>query len=408
MSDITNVTLLEIVDHVAIMTTGDVASNDGGNPTKTTLIKLANEAHRKICNKHKDWTFLRVTETVHGYELDDTLTTTLGANDNLSATQTSLATSGHIYIASPFTVTNVTNPYIMVCQVAKVTTGFGEFYGNMQVHICPIKDGKPDTDNPVISSNLFNPNRPSATGTAEPFYFTSADVVPTGSYYAVLDITPNIYNGVPLKWGTTTGDAKGWIKDGTGVWTACEAIYFDVYEYLGDYITTLTLPRTAQRVYQLIGGGLNLVEASNPRNGAELMTGGFRVLGYDKDGLQVEINTGTVKVLTFTAEYKSKATQLINDADIPLVPAEYCYLIEKDMLVQLSSFGWANNGKIDLQQLREDFLRGIQDLEMDYRDMVQDFAVDGDSTYVPYSELEHGFGMADKEYPSKPNNKRGI
>lgn len=408
MSDITNVTLLEMVDHVAIMTTGDVASNDGGNPTKTTLIKLANEAHRKICNKHKDWTFLRVTETIPGYELDESLTATFADNDDLSATQTSLATSGHIYIASPFNVVDVSNPYLMICQIAKVTTGFGEYYGNMQVHICPIVDGKPDVDNPLISSNLFNPYRPNVAGIAEPFFFTSDDVLPTGNYYAVLDIIPNIYNGVPLKWGTITGDATGWIKDVTGDWVACEGILFDVYEYLGDYITTLTLPRVAQRIYQLIGGGLNLIEASNPRNGAELMSGGFRVLGYDKDGLQVEVNTGALDVLDFTAEYKSKATQLINDADIPLVPAEYTYLIEKDMLIQLCAFGWANNSKIDLKEMKEDYYRGVQDLEMDYRDMVQDFAVDGDSTYIPYSELESGFGMMDKEYPTKPNNKRGI
>jgi hypothetical protein len=225
----------------------------------------------------------------------------------------------------------------------------------------------------------------------EPFTFSEDTIIPPGSYFMVLAIMPNAYNGIALKWGTTVaGNTTGKYKDVNGVWTNGDVLGMDLVEYEGEFITTLTLPSDVQQIRQIYANSNHATEGVTPRDGGTLTTNRFGVLRVDTDGnLVVTVNSAISSVTEWTVEYKSKGTKLVLDTDTSLIPAEYEDILEKSAELTCLSLGFGQNDKIRMDVLASEIAEGISNMEMTHRDKVSDFAVDGDSQYVPYNETDY-------------------
>ena len=411
MATMNKSTLLEMADNVSINVIQEAASEDGQKPSKSMIVKYLNDAQKRIFNRHKDWTFLNKTVTVENYTLEDTTSTFAIDNDVASTIQVANYQSGTAYVASPMTITVPTKITNAVVKVFKVVIGIGEYYGNMQMMLCPIIDGNPDTDNPIITSNLFNPYRPNTAGMDEPFTFSEDTAIPPGEYFMVLAIMPNAYNGIALKWGTTVaGNTLGKYKDVNGVWTSGDILGMDLVEYEGTFNDSIILPNDVQRIFQIYTGSTHQTEAVNTRNGYNLMSNRFRILRVDPTtgGIIVEVNSNLSNVMKYIVEYKSKGTMLVEDTDTSLIPSEYEELLEKSAELTCLSIGLGQSDKTRLEVLAGEIAEGISNMEMSHRDKLGDFGVDGDSIIVPYDGQDYKTSNANKMYPTKPNNKRWI
>ncbi len=381
MSVLSNKTLLQIVNNVSQDIIGEDASDDGQRPSKTKLIRMANDVQRDVVERHDDWLFMNALEAVDGFTL---AAATSAKNNfaavNLGATGVGNATSGTAYIAAALTLTAPFKPTAAVIPVGKIVVGFGEYYGNMKVTICPDLNGVPDTANPAATSDILNPYRPQdAALINEPFTFTNADSIDKGSYWVVLNILPNTYNGVPIVPGTVTASTGGLYKDTTATaWTAGENMSYTLTGYDGTYITTeLTLDNTWEAVRSLkTGDGYILLPAVDPHNGTTPPSGYFWIKSFNTDGtVTLTINSPVTEIFEIIVDGIKRVLDMVADGDYPQIPRDHRDIIETGMKLALISEGLNISANFDAVKLQKDFDKQLESLEWKYRDAREDISL---------------------------------
>lgn len=381
----------QIVNNVSQFVIGVDASDEGQTPSKTLLKKLANDAHRKICNKHNDWQFMNVTGTVLGYDLDTT-TTTYNETSNPSGYAITIdsAVNTSYYWGNKVIIPNdkVYSVTDMSTAILRTGAGFGNLNGTLQAVIVSDLNGSPNvadviaqsTDYTVLDNVITEIDETIETSTPYLLSFddVTGEILKHGETYWFL-----------FKWVTNSSNGDSFLIQTNSVtpssyasWTTLTGNVVLNYNYLaGNFITTLTVDSDVQKILKLYYGDTILEEQKqydrgNDLNSNTLEGNKFRIVRVNPNGtISIEINTA-LTVEEWNIEYKTKVTQLTNDADEPLIPAEYRYLMEKDMTLTCLAAGWGIFEPEYRVVILEEFKSGLEDLEFSYREHQGNIKID--------------------------------
>jgi hypothetical protein len=382
-----NETLLEIIDSVAMDLTGAVAQTSNVSPNKASLIEKVNDKQKDICNS-REWTFLMESVSVDGYSTSSTVATlTAGLAGGQPADCKNDETAGKTsYWAEKITTVSgyLSIPKQINVWLAGTATGAGAVSGSTQFFICPDLAGNPDIDNPVSTFDVTGSTIAVSTAQFLEFPFgaiTTAGVLLKGTqYWIVMKFIGAADNGdgLAVEYGnpaypsTTT---KTRLNNAT-TWTAFTTgrLRMSLDYYQGSYISTLTLPANAQKVFRLYSGtsdtptdNLLPYSTTNFMHSPELIPKGYFIVKSADNGLlDIWINPVDANVTTWVLDYKKSCSALSADADYPLLPRNYRALLKKGVLLYyvMMGLGMQDQGAIALLQAEYDKM--LRDMRAEY------------------------------------------
>ena len=409
-----------IVNSVSRRILGQDASNDGIRPTKTELIEICNDKYQSINNLHSDWMFLNRSTTVNGYELSTTssdyasYTGTPALGTDIGATRWVSATD--LYI-KPITITaeKVWNVSSMVLPMGRASGSFGVPDGTVTAYISTTQavSGAVSTSTALSLDSL---GIPTSANTDVTFTFPNTYALEqTSTYYVIVEVVYTALTGDYVYVGQVS-NANGNTSvnlNGAGVTTATGYdMSFDLTYYEGSYLTELTLDSSIKYIYRIYKTDvITLTKDLNPRNSSDLPEGRFWKERKNDDGTwTITIDDGVLFIKTWTIEYKVIPSYLSADADTPILPREYRYLIKLAAELECLSLGYGISSPDRIELILVDYNKGINRLEKEYRPEDLVIGVDiNQQNYTPetgYSNNGYNGYNNKGAYPTKPINRR--
>jgi hypothetical protein len=359
-----NLTALELINRTSNKVI-HIDANDTTPPTKADILKELNSAQRELLGD-KDYLFLNATGTVDGYSATTAEATLSGATTGIWGNQTNhadgfftLATDSTSnktsYFAEKLTVGSMylAQPKSAIISLAAAGLGIGAVTGDAVLLICSDNDGEPDIATPLYTSNAINLSSVStAFFTDYVFTFTSSTpLVVNTSYWIVLKYVSGEDNGdwLVVNFGDTASTTtKTRLNDAT-TWTSFTTgrIVTTLTYYQSDYIYTITLPYTVQKIFRLYAGSdlhaptLNILPFSE--TDFDILPSGIAtdsfIVRYFSDGAPVIYVHPSNAQVSYTYKYKKSVTAMSADTDIPLIPQDYRDILWKKAVLSLIASG---------------------------------------------------------------------
>jgi hypothetical protein len=359
-----NLTALELINRTSNKVI-HIDANDTTPPTKSDILKELNSAQRELLGD-KDYLFLNATGTVDGYAATPTEATLSGAATGIYGNQTNWgagfftlmtdATADKTsYFAEKITVgaTYLAQPKSAVISLGAAGLGIGAIKGNALLLICSDSSGSPDITTPLYTSDTVDVSSASTAAFADfTFTFTpSTPLLKDTAYWVVLKFVAAVDNGdnLVVNFGATASTTtKTRLNDAT-TWTAFTTgrIVTTLTYYQSDYIYTITLPYTVQKIFRLYAGSdlhaptLNILPFSE--TDFDILPSGIAtdsfIVRYFSDGAPVIYVHPSNAQVSYTYKYKKSVTAMSADTDIPLIPQDYRDILWKKAVLSLITAG---------------------------------------------------------------------
>ena len=383
--------LLSIVNDASLSLIGVVAQSDGIRPSKTELISKLNDIQMKFCNK-RDWRFLRDVGTVAGYEVSDTEgMSKIEGGTSFDSTLFTSNVSTTDYVATKVSFTDLRFPNTIRALVGAAGSGFTTVIADTNVLICPDNGGTPDVDNPIATSAVVSfdgqpgSTAPTSGGKSSAATYEFNDTATIESvltqntvYWLVLKIDYDATNGDLAATLITNGSSVGMYKrSGDSTWqlSAVGPVWFEFNYYESEWLSELILSAQVQKCYRLYAGSDNRPSAvllpwqddKYVRRPADMPIDTFVERPYETNGQKkIKIYTSLQNIKTWYVEYKKKATALVNDSDVPLIPSPYRVLLKDKLTAHYMSLGYGMQEQGTLELLLQDIMEQEKNMAKEY------------------------------------------
>ncbi len=370
-------TTIKIVDYVSRKINGVAAKVTGARPNKAEILETINQLQADECNSH-DYTFMRGTANVDGYTVSTTVQTdNPGAPTQHPSTVSSSSVSPTWYWAQKYT----NGPTPIKTNTATIPMfpygGLGALSLTSVLYIVGDNgSGKPNLNDIIASSDavicdsLLSPGAMSDI----PFTFTTKGFIAENeTYWVVVKLVFGYDNGINVGIGgthaaTTYGQGCFSIDDGA-TWPAYSlgSLAFTLSSHTCSYNTTITIPLEFAYIYSIYPATSTDIKSSRlyayavdrqSNNPESVPAGSFWVTGSDNIGRTiVGFNSAIKNVETWVVEGKKRVTELVNDTDIPQIPASYRGILKYQAVLEFWALGFgqqdANTANLYLKKIEE-------------------------------------------------------
>ena len=380
--------LLAIANEVSNDAIGRDAG-DNGRPTKADIYRELNRVHRRICQKHDDWTFIKDTKTIKGYSVSTDTTDVENTTDaNNTYIDNGGVTAGNIdYYSETKTFTSRVIPNTITTKLSR-TNSWGDVGCTLEMLICPEVDGSPDLNNILMSSNaIVVTNSTTDTGIDIPqisttledveveFTFGNAEneeMETNTKYWITLKVTYQTVGTtgllVPI---SEDEETTKYMLQGDTTWSlSTRRMYSKINYYSTTQLTELELGSNVETVQRIFSGDVNLFPYPNSyyvSRGGKQDTGTFVERRTNtSEELVVEIQSGYT-TSDWSLDFTKKVVTLSDDADVPLVPSAGIDMMILKAYSKLVKKGLVTADPQDVRDADIDFEEQMQVLEMKYR-----------------------------------------